>query len=125
LITLGMLLQAAAIVLFVLAASMPISIIAAVLLGLGTALVYPNFLSVVAENSHPSQRAGTLSIFRFWRDSGYVIGALFSGLLADYFGLSISLYAVAGLTAVAGISANIRMCCTKKVFWHTRSCNPA
>ncbi len=124
-ITLGMLLQAAAIVLFVLATSLLFSITAAILLGLGTAMVYPNFLSVVAENSHPSQRAGTLSIFRFWRDSGYVIGALLSGVLADYFGLSVSFYAVAGLTALAGISANIRMCCTKKVFWHTRSCNPA
>ena len=95
------------------------------LLGLGTAMVYPNFLSVVAENSHPSQRAQTLSIFRFWRDSGYVFGAILSGVLADYFGLSVSLIAVAGLTAFAAIYANFRMCCTKKFFWHTKTCNPA
>jgi len=125
LITMGMLLQAFAIVLLVLSHSLLLSIISSVLLGLGTALVYPNFLSVVAENSHPTQRAGTLSIFRFWRDSGYVIGALLSGLLADHFGISISLVAVAALTAAAGIYANARMCCTKKLFWHTHACYPA
>lgn len=125
LITLGMLLQALAILFLVLSHSLLFSIISSVLLGLGTAMVYPNFLSVVAENSHPSQRAQTLSIFRFWRDSGYVFGAILSGVLADYFGLSVSLIAVAGLTAFAAIYANFRMCCTKKLFWHTKTCNPA
>lgn len=125
LIAIGMLLQALAIVFLVLSHALVFSIISSVLLGLGTALVYPNFLSVVAENSHPSQRAETLSIFRFWRDSGYVIGALLSGLLADYFGLSVSLIAVAAITAFAGIYANFSMCCTKKIFWKTGHCNPA
>ncbi len=125
LITMGMLLQALAIVFFVLSHSLYFSVISSILLGLGTALVYPNFLAVVAENSHPSQRAGTLSIFRFWRDSGYVAGALLSGVLADYFGIPYSLIAVAALTALAGIYANTRMCCTKKLFWHSHSCNPA
>lgn len=125
LITMGMLLQALAIVFLVLSHALVFSILSSVLLGLGTALVYPNFLSVVAENSHPTQRAGTLSIFRFWRDSGYVMGALLSGLLADHFGISISLVAVAALTAAAGIYANARMCCTKKLFWHTHACDPA
>jgi MFS family permease len=123
LITMGMLLQALAIVFLVLSHSLQFSFISSVLLGFGTAMVYPNFLSVVAENSHPSQRAQTLSIFRFWRDSGYVIGALLSGLLADYFGLTVSLFAVAGLTALAGIYANFRMCCTKKRFWHSNTCH--
>ncbi len=125
LISIGMLLQAFAIVLLVLSHALYLSVISSILLGLGTAMVYPNFLSVVAENSHPTQRAATLSIFRFWRDSGYVAGALLSGVLADYFGIPYSLIAVAALTALAGIYANSRMCCTKKLFWHTNSCDPS
>jgi MFS family permease len=124
LITMGMLLQAVALVLFVIANAMFFWVIASILLGLGTAMVYPNFLAVVAENSHPTQRAGTLSIFRFWRDSGYVAGALLSGLLADYVGIPFSLIAVAALTAVAGLFANARMCCNQKYLWHSTSCNP-
>jgi MFS family permease len=123
LISMGMLLQALAIVLLVLSNTLSFSVISSILLGLGTALVYPNFIIVVAENSHPTQRAATLSIFRFWRDSGYVAGALLSGVLADYFGIPSSLVAVAALTAFAGIYANKRMCCTKKLFWHTNSCD--
>ena len=119
----GMLLQAFAIIFLVLSNAMYFSVISSILLGLGTALVYPNFLSVVAENSHPTQRAATLSIFRFWRDSGYVAGALLSGVLADYFGIPSSLIAVAVLTALAGIYANTRMCCTKKLFWYTPNCD--
>jgi MFS family permease len=125
LITMGMLLQALAIILLVFSRSYLLSINSSILLGLGTAMVYPNFLSVVAESSHPSQRAATLSMFRFWRDSGYVAGALLSGLLADYFGIPSSLIAVAALTALAGIYANARMCCTKKVFWNSNSCKAA
>ena len=88
-------------------------------------MVYPNFLTVVAENTHPSQRAETLSIFRFWRDSGYVIGAFLSGVLADYFGLEAALIVVAALTALAGVIANYRMCCTKKLLWKSDFCLPA
>jgi MFS family permease len=124
LITMGMILQAFAILFFALSPSFYFTVFSAVLLGLGTAMVYPNFLAVIAENSHPRQRAATLSIFRFWRDSGYVIGALLSGLLADFFGIAISLMVVAGITAFAGIFANLRMCCTKKMVWHAEICNP-
>jgi MFS family permease len=94
----------------------------AFLLGIGTAMVYPNFLSTVADNSHPSQRAQTLSIFRFWRDSGYVFGALLAGMLADAFGIPSTLVVVALLTAGAGVVANIRMCCTNKQLWLGREC---
>ena len=93
-----------------------------VLLGLGTALVYPNFLTVVAENTHPQQRAQSLSIFRFWRDSGYVAGAILSGLLADAFGIAATLLFVAVITAAAGLLAQVRMCCTLKLFWRSRLC---
>lgn len=125
LITLGMLLQALAIVLLVFYSSFAGAIIAAVLLGLGTGLVYPNFLTVVAENAHPIQRAEIMGVFRFWRDGGYVVGALLSGFLADWMGLNWALYSVAAITAGAGIVANIRMCCTLKLFWRSQECMPA
>lgn len=125
LITFGMLLQALAIVLLVFFSSFAGAIIAAVLLGIGTGLVYPNFLTVVAENAHPTQRAEIMGVFRFWRDGGYVIGALLSGFLADWMGLNWALYAVAAITAGAGIVANIRMCCTLKLFWRSQECMPA
>jgi MFS family permease len=116
-ITAGMLLQAVAIVLLALSFQFWLLIAATVLLGFGTALVYPNFLTVVAESTHPSQRAESLSIFRFWRDSGYVIGALLAGILADLFGMSEAIVITGGITAAAGIIAHFRMCCTlKKVF---------
>ena len=121
-ITAGMLLQAFAIALLALSSALPLLIFSAVLLGIGTALVYPNFLTVVAENTHPSQRAETLSIFRFWRDSGYVIGALLAGVLADTFGLMVALFIIAGVTAAAGIIAHFRMCCTLKKWWRDANC---
>lgn len=121
-ITAGMLLQALAVVLLALVSSMQFMILGSVLLGLGTALVYPNFLSLIAEGTHPAQRAESLSIFRFWRDSGYVFGAIFSGLFADAFGISNALILVAIITATSGLIANWRMCCTNKVFWKTDFC---
>lgn len=125
LITTGMLLQGLAIVLLVVFTSFAGAIVAAVLLGLGTGLVYPNFLTVVAENAHPTQRAEVMGVFRFWRDGGYVIGALLSGFLADWMGLNWALYFVGAITAGAGIVANLRMCCTLKLFWRSQECMPA
>jgi MFS family permease len=85
-------------------------------------LVYPNFLTVVAESTHPSQRAETLSIFRFWRDSGYVIGALLAGILADMIGMSAAILVIAGITATAGLVAHFRMCCTLKKLYPADEC---
>uniref|UniRef100_UPI00404AA156 MFS transporter n=1 Tax=Daejeonella sp. TaxID=2805397 RepID=UPI00404AA156 len=124
LITAGMLLQAPAILMLAIASALPLLILASILLGFGTALVYPNFLSVIAESTHPKQRAESLSIFRLWRDSGYVFGALLSGVLADAFGITYALFIVAGITAIAGIIANKRMCCTAKTFWKSEYCVP-
>jgi MFS family permease len=121
-ITLGMLTQAVAIVLLAVSSQFIILIGAAVILGLGTALVYPNFLTVVAESTHPSQRAETLSIFRFWRDSGYVIGALLAGFLADMIGMSIAIIIIAGITATTGVVAHFRMCCTLKKLYSSEDC---
>ena len=122
LITAGMLLQAVALFIITIAASFWVDITAMVLLGAGTALVYPNFLTVIAENTHPHQRAQSMSIFRFWRDSGYVIGAVLSGIIAEQFGIKAAFTAVAVLTAAAGLLAEVRMCCTTKVFWKSQVC---
>jgi MFS family permease len=98
------------------------AILAMVLLGGGTALVYPNFLTVVAENTHPYQRAQSLSQFRFWRDSGYVVGALIAGILADAIGVTHTLLFIAMVTAGAGLLAQLRMCCTARLLWKSKVC---
>ncbi len=118
----GMLLQAMAIGVLAFSTVFPVLMAAAVMLGLGTALVYPNFNAVIAENSHPVQRAESLSIFRFWRDSGYVAGAFLAGLLATFFGSANALLITAALTAVAALIAHIRMCCTGRTLWFDRIC---
>lgn len=123
LITAGMAVQGIGLVVLAFTATFPLAIVSMVLLGLGTALVYPNFLTVVAENTHPTQRAESLSIFRFWRDSGYVAGALLAGILADIFGISTTLLLIAFLTLMAGVLAEWRMCCTQKVFWKSTRCD--
>lgn len=122
LITAGMMVQGIGLVMLAFTATFPFAVFSMVLLGLGTAMVYPNFLTVVAENTHPNQRAESLSIFRFWRDSGYVAGALISGVLADVFGIGITLLLIAFLTLMAGVLAERRMCCTQKVFWKSARC---
>ncbi|HEX5653591.1 MAG TPA: MFS transporter [Chitinophagaceae bacterium] len=121
-ITIGMLLQAIAIVILALSFQLWLLIAASVLLGLGTAMVYPNFLTVVAESTHPAQRAEGLSIFRFWRDSGYVIGALLAGVMADLAGMSTAILIIAGITGFAALVAHTRMCCTLKKFYPSADC---
>jgi MFS family permease len=89
------------------------------LLGWGTAMVYPTFLASIAENTHPYDRAKSLGVFRFWRDMGYAIGALLTGILADLFGIPTSIIAVGVLTLAAGLGANYRMRCRTEnpTFW--------
>ncbi|MDX1911489.1 MAG: MFS transporter [Saprospiraceae bacterium] len=81
------------------------------LLGVGTALVYPTFLAAIAENTHPLDRAKSLGVFRFWRDMGYVLGALLTGFLADISGIPTSMAVVGILTIATGIWADRRMRC--------------
>lgn len=76
------------------------------LLGWGTVMVYPTFLASIAENTHPFDRAKSLGVFRFWRDMGYAIGALLTGILADAFGIPAGIVAVGVLTLAAGLGAN-------------------
>jgi MFS family permease len=80
-----------------------------VLLGLGTALVYPTFLAAVSDVAHPSWRASAVGVYRLWRDSGYAIGALLSGLLADRFGIPWAIAGIAALTFASGALVLIRM----------------
>jgi len=75
----------------------------AVLLGLGTALVYPTLLAAIGDVAHPEWRASAIGVYRLWRDGGYAIGALLAGVLADLFGLRWAIGVVAGLTLASGV----------------------
>ncbi|CAN7665678.1 MFS transporter [Mesorhizobium caraganae] len=77
-------------------------LVGSLLLGLGTAMVYPSLITAVSDASHPSWRARSLSVYRFWRDLGYAIGALSAGLIADRFGLSSAITSIAALTFLSG-----------------------
>ena len=77
-------------------------LLASVLLGLGTAMVYPTLIAAVSDASHPSWRARSLSVYRFWRDLGYAIGALSAGIIADFFGPVLAIAAVGALSIVSG-----------------------
>ena len=82
---------------------------ASALLGAGTAMVYPTLLASVADAAHPAWRASAIGFYRFWRDSGYVAGALLAGIIADRFGMAWSIGAVALLTVGAGLRVILRM----------------
>ena len=81
----------------------------AVLLGLGTALVYPTLLAAIGDIAHPSWRASAVGVYRLWRDLGYAGGALLSGIVADLFGLSWAIVTVGGLTFLSGTVVALRM----------------
>lgn len=72
-------------------------------------MVYPSLIAAVSDASHPTWRARSLSVYRFWRDLGYAIGALSAGLIADRFGLSWAITSVAALTCLSGAVVAIVM----------------
>ncbi len=109
LIAAGMLLQGMAILGLTGARQISDFVLLATALGLGTAFVYPTFLAVVADNTHPKQRAESLGVFRFWRDLGYAVGALLTGLVTDWLGIDAALWLVAGLTLASGALVAARM----------------
>ena len=74
-----------------------------VLLGLGTALVYPTLLATIADVTHPDWRASAVGVYRLWRDSGYAIGALLAGILADLFGVFWAIGVIGGVTFLSGV----------------------
>jgi len=104
LIVAGMLVQAAALGLLVAGGgAFPPALLAAILLGAGTALVYPTLIAAVSDAVHPVDRAPAVGVYRFWRDFGFVAGALISGVVADTLGAGEAIAVVAALTAASGI----------------------
>jgi len=100
----GMLLQAAALGVLAATGGEPLqAAVAAALLGVGTALVYPTLLAAVSDASRPRERARAIGVYRFWRDSGFVAGALLAGLAADAAGTTAAITLVAVLTAASGL----------------------
>ena len=81
----------------------------ALLLGLGTALVYPTLLAAIGDVAHPSWRASAVGVYRLWRDLGYAVGAIVAGSVADLFGLGTALWVVAALTFASGVVVAVRM----------------
>ncbi len=87
--------------------------VAAVLLGLGTAMVYPTLLAAIGDVAYPTWRARAVGTYRLWRDGGFAVGAILAGVLADLAGLRFAIVAVAALTALSGIIVAVRMYETK------------
>lgn len=109
LIVAGMWTQAVALVLVATGNSFGRWALASALLGAGTALVYPTLLATVGDVAHPAWRARAVGVYRLWRDSGFAVGALLAGVLADMFGVRAAVSVVAGLTAASGLLVAVRM----------------
>ncbi|WP_246694254.1 MFS transporter [Mesorhizobium sp. M2E.F.Ca.ET.209.01.1.1] len=109
LIVAGMWVQAAGLLLTAMTRDFGWWLLASLLLGLGTAMVYPSLIAAVSDASHPSWRARSLSVYRFWRDLGYAIGALSAGLIADFFGFATAIAAIAALTFLSGVVVALAM----------------
>lgn len=107
----GMLLQGIAIILIVFSHNITHYIALSVVLGIGTAIVYPTFLSSIAEDTNPKQRAMSLGVFRFWRDLGYVMGALLTGVFTDLFSIEFSIVFIGVLTILSSVVIIYRMRC--------------
>ena len=107
LIVAGMWVQSAGLFLTAFTRSFESWLIGSLLLGLGTAMVYPTLIAAVSDASHPTWRARSLSVYRYWRDLGYAIGALSAGLIADSFGLAAAINAIAALTFMSGAVAGV------------------
>ena len=105
----GMLLQGLAILLIPYFTSFYQLAIIASILGFGTALVYPTFLSAIADATHPRQRAESIGVFRLWRDLGYAIGAIISGIIADLFGVQYAILTIGVITIMSSLLIKLRM----------------
>lgn len=105
----GMLMQGLVILMIPYSSSFYILAILSGLLGLGTALVYPTFLSTIAQATSPNQRAESIGTFRLWRDLGYAFGAIISGITADLFGIEYAILLIGGLTIISSLIIQFRM----------------
>jgi len=109
LIVWGMWVQAAGIAIVIASRGMAGFLSGSVILGLGTAMVYPTLLAVIGDVTQPAWRASSVGVYRLWRDLGYVLGAILSGAIADLLGLSAAMATVAALTLGSGAVVAIRM----------------
>jgi MFS family permease len=109
LIAWGMVVQAGGIWLTVLVPSYGSWLVGAALQGLGTAMVYPTLLAAITDHTSPTWRASSLGVYRFWRDLGYAVGALVSGIVADALGFEAAIHLVAGLTLASGLVVAMMM----------------
>ncbi|MFC7616432.1 MFS transporter [Actinokineospora soli] len=109
LITAGMLTQAAALGLVAAVDGFAAWAAAMVVLGVGTAMVYPTLLAVVGDVAHPAWRARAVGAYRLWRDGGFAVGAVVSGVVADLWGLRAAVWVVAAITAASGVVVAVRM----------------
>lgn len=107
----GMLTQGVALLAIIWATTFTHYIILSALLGIGTALVYPTFLAAISSYTHPQQRAESIGIFRLWRDLGYAIGAILTGVIADQWGLLAPVVVIGLLTLVSAMIIKVRMRC--------------
>jgi MFS family permease len=105
----GMCIQGIAILCIPISDSFLILSLISATLGVGTALVYPTFLSVIAQETTPNQRAESIGVFRFWRDLGYAFGALSSGIIADIYGVAYAIYFIGLITIVSSIIIKVRL----------------
>ena len=105
----GMLLQGLAILFIPISSDFYMLASISVILGLGTALVYPTFLSTIAQATSPKQRAESIGTFRLWRDLGYAFGAIISGITADLFGIEYAIFLIGGLTIISSLIIKYRM----------------
>ncbi|MEP1035262.1 MFS transporter [Ekhidna sp.] len=105
----GMLFQGLAIIGFTYASDFGQFLSLSILLGMGTAIVYPTFLAAIADYTHPNQRPKSIGTFRLWRDLGYAIGAMVSGVLADQFGVDAAILAIGLVTLLSSLIIKIRM----------------
>lgn len=110
----GMLLQGIALLGMIRAESFGLFIALASLLGIGTAIVYPTFLAAVSDFTHPDQRPKSIGVFRLWRDLGYAIGAILTGIIADQYGLLAPILAIGVLTVASSLIIRFRMRCAVK-----------
>jgi MFS family permease len=105
----GMWVQSIGIAIFVIGSGFWVWLAGAVLLGIGTAMVYPALLAAVSDVAHPSWRASALGVYRLWRDAGYAVGAFVAGILADAWGIPFAIAVIAALTFLSGMIVAVVM----------------
>jgi MFS family permease len=105
----GMFLQGMAILFLPFTADFYVLLLISAILGLGTALVYPTFLATIAQTTSPTQRAESIGVFRLWRDLGYAFGAVISGFVADFFGITAAILLIALITISSSLVVQFRM----------------